>query len=44
MGLADLNTYSEEQIVFTDNRDATVLFLVPVPVDLEETKNSLKKE
>jgi hypothetical protein len=41
MGLADLNTYSEEQIVFTDNRDATVLFLVPVPVDLEETKNSL---
>lgn len=41
MGLADLNTYSEEQIVFTDNRDATVLFLLPQPADLDRTENSL---
>lgn len=37
MGLADLNAYSEQQIEFTDNRDATVLFLVPQPEDLEFT-------
>jgi hypothetical protein len=41
MGLADLNAYSEQQIEFTDNRDATVLFLVPQPEDLEDTKNTL---
>lgn len=33
MGLSTLNTYSQQQIEFTDNRPADVIFTVPIPSD-----------